>query len=46
MVCCHTATVSSSVVKVWGEIFFSHSRCKTSQQYAELTIWPARMNYL
>jgi hypothetical protein len=38
------ATASSPVAKVWGEVL-AHFH-KTSQQYAELTVWPARMNSL
>jgi hypothetical protein len=42
---CHDATASSSVGKVRGEAQF-HSDHKTSQYYAELTVWPARTNSL
>jgi hypothetical protein len=44
MVRCHDATASSFVAKVQGEVF-AHFHTKL-QQYVELTVWPARTNYL
>jgi hypothetical protein len=44
MVCYHDAIASSPVPKVWGKVL-AHFH-KTLQQYAELTVWLARINSL
>jgi hypothetical protein len=48
MVRCRDATASYFVHKVWGKVFahFHASHHKVSPQYVELTIWPARANFL